>query len=145
MARSLAGPIGLVGPQPRPLILVVEDDAAIQRLLADILEDEGYEVLTTTDGESALGLLETIEPAVVLLDIRLPGLGGYGVIDAYRGMPVPKHAPIILVSASRPTGDLPDGVVGFVRKPFDLDELVARVAEALPNAGRADGHADQPD
>lgn len=120
----------------------MEDDTAIQRLLADILEDEGYEVLTTSDGESALGLFETIEPAVVLLDIRLPGLGGYGVVAAYRSMPVAKHAPIILVSASRPAGDLPEGVVGFVRKPFDLDELVARVAEALANAAGDDGRTD---
>lgn len=122
--------------QSRPLILVVEDDAAIQRLLADILEDEGYEVLPASDGESALELLQTLDPALILLDVRLPGLDGPGMVATYRELPLPRHAPIIFVSASRPGPDLPPGVVAFVRKPFDLEELVARVAEALADGGR---------
>lgn len=113
------------------LILVVEDDVAIRRLLRDILQDEGYEVLTASNGESAIELLETARPALILLDIRLPGMNGHDVAAAYREMRPTERAPIIFVSASRPGPDLPEGVIGFVRKPFDLDELVAKIGEAL--------------
>lgn len=121
----------MVSHREQTLVLVVEDDAAIRRLLQDILQDEGYQVVTASDGESAVELLETSKPDLILLDVRLPGIDGHGVAAAYREMQLRERAPILFVSASTPGPELPEGVIGFVRKPFDLDELVARIGEAV--------------
>lgn len=113
------------------LVIVAEDDPAIRRLLTEVLEDEGYEVRTAADGAAILDLLSTHEPSLILLDLSLPGLDGMHVAAAYQELCVPRRAPILFVSGTVSAPELPPGVVGFIAKPFDLDDIVSRVAAAI--------------
>lgn len=113
------------------LVIVAEDDAAIRRLLTQVLEEEGYAVRTAADGAAILELLHAHEPSLILLDLSLPGLDGFHVAAAYQELCVQRRAPILFVSGSARVPELPPGVVGFIPKPFDLDEIVVQVADTI--------------
>jgi DNA-binding response OmpR family regulator len=114
-------------------ILVVEDDPAILAGLTDLLEGEGFGVVTATDGDAALRLHAGEKPDLVLLDIMLPEKNGYDVCrEIRRGDPV---TPVIMLTAK---GEEVDTVVGlelgaddYVVKPFGASELLARIRAVL--------------
>jgi len=114
-------------------VLLVEDDEAIRSLVVEFLTDEGYDVLATPDGATALTLVGPPghwRPDLLLLDMYLPGMDGSAFARKYRQLPLP-HAPIVLLTgasgatAAGQTEEL--GATGFLPKPFDLDALVAMV------------------
>jgi DNA-binding response OmpR family regulator len=114
-------------------ILVVEDDAAILRGLADNLRFESHEVLTATDGELACTLIRDRRPDLIILDLMLPRLSGYEVCRRMRGEGV--TTPIVVLTAR---GEEADRVLGFdlgaddyITKPFSVRELLARVRAVL--------------
>jgi CheY-like chemotaxis protein len=118
-------------------VLVVDDDAALRWLVAAALGEEGYEVLGVADGPAALALLAAPPPglALILLDLRLPGMDGAAVVAAYRRLP-PPHLPVLLLSAALDAAAvLPDGAVGLLAKPFDLDDLLVAVHRHARPAG----------
>jgi CheY-like chemotaxis protein len=114
-------------------ILVVDDDSAIRRLLTMMLEDEGYEVSSAESGEEALSALESERPALILLDVLLPGIDGWEVLRRLPRAQTPRP-PVILLTAGIVQNDrhheFPD--VEVVTKPFDADDLLARVARHVP-------------
>jgi two-component system, OmpR family, phosphate regulon response regulator PhoB len=119
----------------KPLILIVEDDAALQKLLAYNLEAAGLAVLQAFDGEEALTLIDERPPDLVLLDWMLPQLSGLEVCRRLRRRPDTAHLPIVMLTAR---GEEPDRLRGldtgaddFVAKPFSPAELVARVRAVL--------------
>lgn len=113
-------------------VFVIEDEDPIRRLIRDTLEGEGFGVQTARSAEDALTMLAQADPSLILLDLRLPGMDGFAFLEAYRsrrdgaGLP-----PVIIVSALRPRETLPEGVVDYLRKPFDLDDLIARVERSV--------------
>jgi DNA-binding response OmpR family regulator len=114
-------------------ILVVEDDPAILRGLADNLAFESHEVLTATDGERACSLVHEQKPDLIILDLMLPRLSGYEVCRKVRAEGV--TTPIVMLTAR---GDEADRVLGldlgaddYVTKPFSVRELMARVRAIL--------------
>lgn len=114
-------------------ILVVEDDAAILRGLADNLAFDSHEVLTATDGESPCTLIRDKNPDLIILDLMLPRLSGYEVCRRMRGEGV--TTPIVMLTAR---GEEADRVLGldlgaddYVTKPFSIRELLARVRAIL--------------
>ena len=112
------------------MILVVDDEPALRELLVDVLTDEGYTVLAAPDGRRALDLVPTERPALVLLDIMMPGLSGHEVVGRLRE--VPESPPVVLMSAGVvPDGRLAPPVVVFLPKPFKLDQLLATIARVL--------------
>ena len=118
------------------MVLVVEDDPAILRGIADNLAFEQYEVLTATDGESALRLVRERKPDAVILDVMLPRMSGYEVCRKLRAESA--SMPIIIVTAR---GDEVDRVLGldigaddYVTKPFGVQELLARLRAVLRRA-----------
>ena len=117
-------------------VLVVEDDPAILRGLADSLRRESHDVLTAADGESALRLIEQKKPDLVILDLMLPRLSGYEVCRRMRGEGL--HTPILMLTARGEEGDrvlgLDLGADDYVAKPFSLRELLARVRALLRRA-----------
>jgi DNA-binding response OmpR family regulator len=117
-------------------ILVVEDDPAILRGLADSLRRESHDVLTAVDGESALRLIEQKKPDLVILDLMLPRLSGYEICRRMRGEGL--HTPILMLTARGEEGDrvlgLDLGADDYVAKPFSLRELLARVRALLRRA-----------
>ena len=121
------------------LVFVIEDEDAIRRLVQDTLEGEGYRVRAARSAEDAIVMLDQVSPSLILLDLRLPGMDGFAFISAYRarkdGVNGVNVAPIILMSALRPREVLPEGVVGYLRKPFDLDDLLTHVERAIATYG----------
>jgi two-component system chemotaxis response regulator CheY len=110
------------------VVLVVEDDAATRALLRDVLEGAGYAVREAADGAAGLRAARAARPALVLLDLYLPGTDGWAFAAAYRRASAPR-APIVVLTAD------PDaeahaaalGAAGHLGKPFDLDTLLALV------------------
>jgi DNA-binding response OmpR family regulator len=117
-------------------ILVVEDDPAILRGLADSLRRESYDVLTAADGESAWRLVQQKNPDLVILDLMLPKMSGYEVCRKMRGEGL--NTPILMLTARGEEGDrvlgLDLGADDYVSKPFSLRELLARVRALLRRA-----------
>lgn len=115
-------------------ILVVEDDAALARVLCDNLTYEDFEVTLAQDGASALRTAEAVEPDLVLLDMMLPGISGLDVCDRLSRNPASSPAIIILTARNRKEDKLRGfraGADDYVTKPFTLDELLARVRAVL--------------
>ena len=113
-------------------ILVVEDDHDIRVSVRMVLEDEGYEVFTVTNGRSALDLLERStdadRPCLIILDLMLPVMDGWHLADRLREDPVLSQIPILIMSAYQ-TPPPPPAAVGFVKKPVDTDTLLAMVEQ----------------
>jgi two-component system phosphate regulon response regulator PhoB len=117
------------------VILVVEDEPPLQKLLAYNLEVSGFTVLQAFDGEEALTLIDERPPDLVLLDWMLPQLSGLEVCRRLRRRPDTAHLPIIMLTAR---GEEPDRLRGldtgaddFIAKPFSPAELIARVRAVL--------------
>ena len=117
-------------------ILIIDDDVHIGDMLSEVLTQEGYQVSRAYSGTEALLVLPTAKPDLVLLDLMLPGLAGEEVLPQIRGIPV------IVVSAKVDVQDkvnlLLGGAADYVTKPFDVKELLARIAVRLRQAPSAD-------
>jgi two-component system chemotaxis response regulator CheY len=113
-------------------VLVVDDDEAICDLVELVLDDEGYTVTCCTDPADALRLVAQRPPALILLDLRMPAMDGEDFVRACRAMPNPT-APIVVFSAMRNIKDHAArlGAVGWIAKPFDLDDVISTVSRAL--------------
>ena len=113
-------------------ILIVEDDEAILTTLELTLEDEGYEVLTASDGAAALELLERQLPALILLDMKMPVMDGWKFAQAYRARPEPR-APVLVVTAATDAAQraVEIGADGYLAKPFEIDDLLELVGRHL--------------
>ena len=114
-------------------ILIVEDEAALRRGLADTFTAKGYEVITAADGEAGLELALARSPDLVLLDIMLPRVNGYEICRALRQQGL--DTPIVMLTAKGQEEDvvlgLELGADDYVTKPFRVGELVARAAAFL--------------
>jgi two-component system response regulator ResD len=113
------------------VVLVVDDDDMIRRLVRTVLEADEFEVAEATDGESALALAGSAEPAVVVLDIMMPGING---VEVCRRLDHERVKVIVLTARDDPV--LEDdcrraGANAFVTKPFSSIELLDLVAELL--------------
>src|SRR6266568_5163888 len=114
-------------------ILVIEDDPAILRGLADNLKFESHEVLTAADGEAGYRLIREQHPDLIILDLMLPKLSGYEVCRKARDEGI--TTPIMMLTARGEEGDrvlgLDLGADDYVTKPFSIRELLARVRAFL--------------
>jgi CheY-like chemotaxis protein len=121
-------------------ILVVDDEPAILDMLAELLGYEGYEVVATSQGSVALARAKIDPPALILLDLMMPGMSGWQVIAALKASPQTRAIPIVLLSARRDLSATAKelGIATFLVKPFDIDELIGIVrqyAHASPGPG----------
>jgi DNA-binding response OmpR family regulator len=113
-------------------VMVIEDEAAISEMVAAALEDEGYRVLTATDGRDALQTMQRDPPDAIVLDLRLPNVDGWQVVRWCRAHPATTDTPIIVVSAARDAvQDADIEPLVFIEKPFDLDVLLVLVEDAV--------------
>jgi|SRR5438132_3199344 len=114
-----------------PLVLVVDADIDVARSLRDVLVDAGFRVAVAHDGEMALAECVVEDPAVIVLDVLLPGMSGAQFLERYRHR-WRTRAMVIAVSAviGPEAQGLP--VHAFIGKPFDIEDLVARVRELAP-------------
>jgi len=117
------------------LILVVDDDQEVLRMLSRILELEGFGVALAANGRTALTLLEEREPDLVILDIMMPEMDGFQVLDLIRQQ---CNIPVIMLTARCEVTTLRDALVlgadDYIKKPFRNRELVGRVRAKLRRA-----------
>ena len=115
-----------------PLLLVVDDEAGILRLMKLELSAQGFRVVTASDGDQAIALAEDHRPDAVLLDVMMPGLSGLEVMRKLRER---SNVPVLLVTAKDKDTDkvrgLELGADDYIVKPFNPDELGARVRAVL--------------
>jgi CheY-like chemotaxis protein len=121
-----------------PYVLVVDDDQSHCTLVCDLLQDMGYRTRAAANGREALDVLEERMPLAVLLDLRMPVMSGWAVLEALRKLPRARGLPILIISAYGFEWEAElVGASGYVSKPVDLDrvrETVLRIVGPPPAA-----------
>ena len=116
-------------------ILVVDDDSTSRRLMSHILNREGYDVATASDGVEALELMADDPAEIVITDRMMPNMDGVELLKAVRQSPMYGHIPVIIVTANSDARDQPEaeaaGATAFLTKPVGSTELLATVQRAL--------------
>ncbi len=121
----------------QPVLLVVDDEESLLKLLRVNLSLEGYKVITAADGLTALDMFREHQPDLCILDIMMPGMDGFGVLKEIREQ---SNVPVIMLTASGEVEHLRETLLGgaddYVMKPFSLEVLSARIKAKLPPGGQ---------
>jgi DNA-binding response OmpR family regulator len=116
-------------------ILVVDDQSSVRQLLQEYLNEQGYRIVTASDGQSALYTARHMQPDLVLLDIMMPRMDGYEFLRQYRAE---RQTPVIILTARQEETDavlgLDLGADDYIVKPFRMRELVSRIRAVLRRA-----------
>jgi two-component system cell cycle response regulator DivK len=122
------------------LILIVEDNEKNLKLVRDVLQVKGYETLEAGTGEEGLKIAREKKPALILMDIQLPGMSGIEALKALRAAPATAGIPVIAITASVMQQDrqqiMSAGFDGFVEKPINLRSFLDTV-QKIVKAGTA--------
>jgi len=113
-------------------VLVVDDEEIVRNSLQRVLKEAGYDVVTAANGQEALDKVSQLKIELVLLDIKMPGLDGFQVLDLIRKS---SNVPVIMLTAVKEVTTVRDtlslGADDYVRKPFHTRELLARIQAKL--------------
>ena len=116
-------------------ILVVDDQEDNRRILRDLLTNSGFEIIEALTGEQAVAMAEEHTPALILMDIQLPGIDGYEATRQIKAKPALRATPLIVVTSYALSGDetkaFAAGADAYVSKPFSPRALLAKVREFL--------------
>jgi CheY-like chemotaxis protein len=133
-----------MGPQSR--VLVVDDEPAIRALVAKIVERAGHPVDTARDGAEAIAMMDETEYAVIVLDLMMPNIDGYGLIEHLKGREGTRPAVIVISAGDAGALRQLDGAMvhSILRKPFDIDVLGDLITAAVnaANESAASGAGD---
>ncbi|MEP7228463.1 MAG: response regulator [Gemmatimonadales bacterium] len=123
----------------RATILIVEDNALNLELATDLLAAEGYLISQAQSGEEGLRLAREAPPALILMDLRLPGIDGYAALRQLKEDPRTAHIPTVALTAQAMRGDkeavLAAGFDGYISKPIDIRTFSQTVARVLAKGG----------
>ena len=126
-------------PQAAKKVLVVDDEATVRYLLTHVLTHAGYLVEVATDGLMALERIRASPPDLVVLDLMMPGLDGWGVLEKLK--PRPSRPPVLVVSAhgdsETPQRAAAAGAAGYMTKPFALKQLVETCGRIIADHRRS--------
>lgn len=123
-----------LGPVSSPLVLVVDDDHDIVEMLKRTLQSVGFAVSSAYDGREAMAAVDANRPDLIMLDLKMPEMDGYEVIQALKHDPKRRDIPILVMTAHQLDSaqlDLIELTAAQVAKPFEPDDLAGRVAEIL--------------
>ena len=127
-------------PPPAPRLLLVDDEPGLRTAVQAYLEDEGFDVATAVDGEEGFTKAQQMLPDVVISDVMMPRLDGYGLLNKLRADERLGGTPVIFLTAKGMTADRTQGYLAgvddYIPKPFDPDELVARVSNVAQRQQR---------
>jgi DNA-binding response OmpR family regulator len=122
----------------RPLILVVDDEHDFRAIVTHVLERGGYDVVSAPNGEDGIKMFSDYGPALVVLDGNLPDMDGIDVCRRIRQTEKGKTVPVVMCTVRSAVGTVGEGlsagVTDYVVKPFEMEELLERVAKALERA-----------
>jgi DNA-binding response OmpR family regulator len=122
-------------PRKRPLILVVDDDKVLLKMVKPSLKKHGYDVATATTGKKGFEAADKLIPDLIVLDVKLPDITGYDVMSRIRSSPLLLFTPVIFCSSlADPAHRLHGFSLGaddYLTKPFQLEELPIRIARSL--------------
>ncbi len=122
-------------------ILVAEDERDIRDLISFTLQFAGFEVHVASNGVEAVELAPSLNPDLILMDVRMPRMTGYQACEALKSLPETKDTPIIFLSAKGQESEIQEGLgvgaVEYILKPFAPDELIERVRQVLAEMGKA--------
>ena len=125
----------MISEQNKPVLLLIDDQPAIHRLLAAKLRNEELEFLTAFCGEEGIDLAVEQQPSLILLDLNLPEMDGFDVLKRLKSDASTMEIPVIVVSGSSSSEDkvrsFEAGAMDYVTKPFDVPELRARIQSAI--------------
>jgi DNA-binding response OmpR family regulator len=130
----------VTGPERTPHVLVVEDDPSVRGLLQTLLSAEGYDVATAADGLAGLLEVSRTRPALILLDLMMPDLGGLRLLEELGGDEAMAGIPVVVVTGKAeavPSLRTRLGDDAVFLKPFAVDELLDKVARATGGPGEA--------
>jgi len=117
------------------LILIVEDNERNRKLVRDVLQYKGYRTLEAENAEEGLKLAAQSSPALVLMDIQLPGMNGIEALERLRADDATRSIPVLAVTASVMSHDrdriVSAGFDGYIRKPLDVNEFLSMVNDTL--------------
>ena len=120
------------GPDDRPLVMVVEDDPGVAALVHAFLERDDFRARAVTSGEEALRVVGELQPAVILLDLGLPGMSGREVLRGLRQRSDTRRIPVVvLTGAGEDTGLELAEIIGWVEKPIDRESLITTIRWAV--------------
>jgi DNA-binding NarL/FixJ family response regulator len=135
-----------VGGKDRKRLLLIDDDPNLILLVKDYLEFRGYEVITADNGREALDLLSQDLPDMIICDIMMPEMDGYGFVEAVRQDQRTSWIPVLFLSAKGQSQDrikgLNLGADVYMVKPFEPEELVAQVESSLKQTNRLLHHTE---
>lgn len=135
-------PVHACASRSAPLVLLVEDDLSSQLMATEALETEGFEVVSADDGVQAIELFHQHLPDIVVLDVIMPNMDGYGACEAIRSTPAGKHVPVLMVTGLNDiesiTKAYESGATDFVTKPINFFTLPYRVRYMVRAQATAD-------
>jgi two-component system cell cycle response regulator DivK len=121
------------------LILIIEDNEKNRKLIRDLLQVKGYQTIDTETAEDGLKLAEEKTPALILMDIQLPGMDGITAMKQLKAAPKTNRIPIVAITASAMTHNrqtmLAEGFDGYKTKPLNLKEFLADVVRLVAEVG----------
>jgi two-component system, response regulator, stage 0 sporulation protein F len=120
---------------PRHRVLVVEDDTQLAQLYCAALLLRGIDCVRVGDGMAALRSIEQQRPSLILLDLNLPAVSGWGVLDELAASPLTSEIPVVVVTGEEPQPHLPHALL-VLCKPCDPDYVAKIVADHLPAQAR---------
>lgn len=117
-------------------ILFIEDEPALQKTCAEILNQKNFQIISALDGEAGLKLAETKKPDLILLDIILPKVHGFEVLKKLKEKPETKDIPIIILTNLEGTGDIEQAIelgatTYLVKANYSLEEVINKIKETL--------------
>ncbi len=112
-------------------ILVVEDDEPIRLAVRELLEAEGYQVVTACDGAEALGILARFVPSLVVTDLQMPNVDGRELCDRLRSDGRTCEIPVVVLTAAHRVDAVAGRCDAVIRKPFDVDALLETIAQFI--------------
>jgi two-component system cell cycle response regulator DivK len=117
------------------LILIIEDNEKNMKLVRDLLQVKGYKTVESETAEEGIKMAKEKKPALILMDIQLPGMSGVEALGVLRSDPDTKDIPVIAVTASAMTQDrhkiMAAGFNGYQRKPIDIKEFLKEVRRVM--------------
>ena len=120
------------------VLLVIEDVPSVTQFIRAVLASEPVNIVTATDGRQGQQLVAELAPDLVLLDLALPGVDGFEILDSIRANPATAEIPVVIITAHGDSGTAADakdrGADAFLAKPFRPDELRRLVSRFLPSA-----------